>query len=179
MKKIVAVAVLVFIFPSCKKGDKTETPQVAICTTPLSCDIQQVYAANTAKVTVTNGIWGTVSSMEGNCMPVIGPGSTCKHCPVKRTVKIYTYTTTANAVLSAGLSGFYDSFNTTLVKQVDTGNEGFFQTDLPAGNYTLVIIENGKLFGNNSTDGSTGINPFTHTSGQQKVDFRMLYKAVF
>lgn len=161
------------LLTSCEKEDKQEAAP------PTNCDIQQTYTANAAKATVTNGIWGTVSSMEGNCMPIVGPGSTCKHCPVKRTVKIYAYTTTANAVASAGLFGFYDSFNTTLVKQVNTDNDGFFQTDLPAGNYTMVVEENGKLYGCGIGDGQNGINPFTHTNGAQKVNFQMTYKAVF
>ncbi len=173
MKKIFPILALLFILSSCEKSEQ-ETAQ------PAPCDIVQTYINNAAKATVSNGIWGTVSSMEGNCMPLIGPNSTCSHCPVKRTVKIYAYTTTANAVAAGGSQiGFYDSFSTQLIKQVDTDNEGFFQTDLPAGNYTFVIVENGKLFGNTSTDGQGGINPFNHVNGPQKIDFKMMYKAAF
>ncbi len=174
MKKLLSFLFLAVICLSCKKNEKQETLQPVV-----TCNIQQILAANALKVTIINGIWGTVSSYEGNCMPVIGPNSTCKHCPAQRTVKIYAYTTAANAVASSGLNGFYDSFNTTLIKQTDTDSDGFFQMDLPTGNYTMVIVENGKLFGNRSTDGQGGINPFTYTNGQQKVDFSMTYKAVF
>lgn len=174
MKKILPLIALLFAFSSCEKDEEQELVQ------PGPCDIVQTYINNAAKATVSNGIWGTVSSMEGNCMPIVGPGSSCKHCPVKRTVKIYAYTTTANAVASGGNQvGFYDSFNTQLIKQVDTDNEGFFQTDLAAGKYTLVVVENGKLFGSTITDGQTGINPFTYSSGVQRIDLKMTYKAVF
>jgi hypothetical protein len=180
MKKILPLMALLFVFSSCEKDEIKNANEHTECPDPFQCDIVQTYINNAAKATVSNGIWGTVSSMEGNCMPMVGPGSTCSHCPVKRTVKIYAYTITANAVASSGNQiGFYDSFNTQLIKQVDTDNEGFFQTDLPAGKYTLVVVENGKLFGSTITDGQTGINPFTYTSGAERIDFKMMYKAVF
>ncbi len=99
---------------------------------------------NSAKVTIKNGVWGTVSFMEGNCMPIIGLNTTCKNCPVRRIVRIYQYTT-ENQAIKSGIISFYDSFSTQLIKEVETDDNGFFQTELSAGEYTMVIIENGKL----------------------------------
>ena len=43
--------------------------------------------AISVKVTITAGVWGTVSQMSGNCMPIVGPGSSCRNCAVQRTVR--------------------------------------------------------------------------------------------
>lgn len=175
MKKILPLMALLFAFSACDKDENEELVQ------PAPCDIVQTYINNATKVIIPSGVWGTVSSMEGNCMPIVGPGSTCKHCPVKRTVKFYAYTTTANAVPTPGNNyGFYDSFSTLLVKQVDTDDEGFFQTSLLPGAYTMVVEENGKLYGCGIKDAQNAINPISFAGGgTQRVDFKMTYKAVF
>jgi hypothetical protein len=83
MKIVSGLLIIMCVCISCRKDDLPV----------IGCDIQKVYADNAARVTITDGVWGTVSSMEGDCMPMIPPsGSSCTHCPVKRTVKIYEYT---------------------------------------------------------------------------------------
>src|SRR5215211_564314 len=88
------------------------------------CNMPTVYEGNSAKVTITNGVWGNVSSMEGNCMPVINP-STCSHCAVKRTVRIYEYTLGSTATPYNNSTVFFTSLNTNLVREVQTDTEGF------------------------------------------------------
>ncbi len=171
MKKVLKYVVIIFtvlIFVQCNKKQTAKGCNV--------CDIQKIHALNATKVTITTGIWGTVSSMEGNCMPPIG--STCKNCAVQRTIKIYQYTTLSNATPSANSSIFYDSFNTALIAQVNADSEGFFQVNLPVGNYTIAIVENGKLYAN-GFDGNGGISPFSYSNGIQKINLTMTYKAVF
>jgi hypothetical protein len=174
MKKTILLLFAAGMIAGCHK-DNSSTE----CPLPISCDMTKVYNENAAKVTITNGVWGTIANMEGNCMPIINPANTtCKTCPVKRTVKIYQYTKASNATASAGSTIFFDSFNTPLVAQVDTDVNGFFQLTLPAGQYSLAIVENGKLYAN-TRDAQNGLNPFTLTSGAQKVNATMTYKAVF
>ena len=169
MKKLIGICFLVICLASCKKHH---------CD-PADCDIQKAYAENATKVSIINGIWGTVSSMEGNCMPMVPPGSnTCKHCPVKRTVKIYEYTLLSQATPSGNSPIFFDSFSTQLVAQVDADNNGFFQANIPPGHYSIVIVEDGKLYAN-GTDGQGGLNPITYSTGLQNVNLIMTYKAVF
>lgn len=171
MKIICGFCLLLFTLIGCDNDNHMENP--------AECDIQKVYTDNAKKLTIANGIWGTVSSMEGNCMPVIQPGSTtCKHCPVKRMVKIYEYTLLGNATPSGNSPIFFDSFKTRLIKQLDTDDNGFFQTSIPPGQYTIVVVENGKLYANGS-DGQGGLSPVTFTNGTQKIDLTMTYKAVF
>jgi hypothetical protein len=170
MNKVIIALLFALSFASCdKEKEKVKTE---------NCNIQQVYDQNAQKVTITTGVWGTIANMEGNCMPVVGPGSTCKTCAVQRTVKIYEYTLRSNATASANSTIFFDSFNTRLVAQVDTDANGFFQVNIPAGQYSITVVENGKLYAN-ETDGQGGLQPFTVGTGTVKANLTMTYKAVF
>ena len=100
MKNIIGICLLSICLLSCKKHHCKEK----------SCDIQKTYTTNAGKVSIPNGIWGTISSIEGNCMPMVPPSSsTCKHCPVKRTVKIYEYTLRSQATPSDNSQIFFES----------------------------------------------------------------------
>lgn len=169
MRPFITLLILGLLAGSCQK--RCAEP-------PVSCDILKVRAGNTSKVSITTGVWGTLSIMEGNCMPIIDPASTtCRHCPVKRTIRIYAYTT-RNQAIASGYGGFYDSFSTQLIKEKETDGEGFFQAALPAGQYTLAVVENGKLYAN-SADQQGGLNPFTIESSAKELNVAMTYKATF
>jgi len=162
----------ILLFAICCLGcDKTESPVPG-------CDMTQVHATNATKLTITNGIWGTVSNTEGNCMPMIGPGSTCKTCPVQRVVKIYPYTLRGQATASGTSGVFYSSFNTTMIAETTADANGFYQVNLPAGTYSVAIVEDGKLYVN-SFDNAEGLNPVTVGASTVKLNLNMTYKAVF
>jgi hypothetical protein len=171
MKKGLIFFLVSILFWSCHKDkgvpDKT------------GCDINKVYADNAKKVTITNGVWGTVSNIEGDCMPTVPIcNSCCRNCPVKRIVKVFQYTLVSDGVTTDPYKVFFDSFNTQFVTQVDTDDNGFFQVDLPAGHYTVVIVENGKLYAN-IRDGQGGLSPIIVTSGTHNLNLFMTYKATF
>ncbi|WHZ09068.1 MAG: hypothetical protein OJF59_002823 [Cytophagales bacterium] len=169
MKRLPFLLIMSLIFLSCYKESNTVTQ--------TGCDMQQVYADNAKKVTITNGIWGTVALMEGNCMPVVPPTpSTCKTCPVKRTIKIYDYTLQSQATPQIS-NGLYDSFSTQFIKEVNADDNGFFQVDIPPGHYTIVAVENGKLYAF-GFDGQGGLSPVTFTGGKQNINLTLIY-AVF
>jgi hypothetical protein len=169
MKSYIFSLLLATCLFSCKKN-KCENER---------CDIQAAYAHNATKATITQGVWGTVSMMEGNCMPVVDPNNTtCKHCPVKRSVKIYEYTLQSQATPVTNNSIFYTSFQTNLITEVMADEEGFFQATLPAGRYSIAIVEDGKLYVN-TTDGLSGLNPVEIQNGPVKHNVSMTYKAVF
>jgi hypothetical protein len=154
MKKIAGLLILMAIIQGCHKQK---------CDPETPCDLQKARTENAEKVTITTGVWGTVYLTEGNCMPVVREKptdpyiSTCKSCPVIRTVQIYEYTTRSQAEPYPSY-GPYDKFNTSLVKEVVTDSQGFFQASLPAGKYSIVIKENGKLYAY-SYDAQGGIAP--------------------
>ena len=169
MKKLFFIAISsIFIF-GCKKQH---------CERDL-CNIEKVYADNETKVTLANGFWGTVSMMEGNCMPMVPPtGSSCKHCAVKRTLKVYDYTTLSQATPAGNSTVFFLSLSTALITQVESDDAGFFQVNLPAGIYTVVVVEDGKLYAPLG-DTNQGLNPVTVSAGAKRFDVVMTYKAVF
>ncbi len=143
------------------------------------CDMLQVYANNAKKVTIDTGAWGTVSSMEGNCMPMVPPASgACSTCPVQRTVKIYEYTLYSQAVRADSSNIFFESFSTDLIAQADADKDGFFQVSIPPGRYTIAVVENGKLYVSGS-DGVGGLAPFLVQDSATNVNVMMTYKAVF
>jgi hypothetical protein len=73
---------------------------------------------------------------------------------------------------------FFDKFNKQLIAQVNKDENGFFQADIPVGRYSIVVIENGKLYAN-ARDGQGGINPFVFSSGTKNINLTMTHKATF
>lgn len=170
MKLVLLPALFLVLLGACKKDDRNR----------VGCNMAETWTANESKITISNGVWGTVSSMEGDCMPVIDPSENrCTHCPVKRTVRIYEYTNRSQANPSGGpYSSFYSSFSTQLIRELITDRDGFFQTELPPGQYTIVTLENGKLYAH-SADAQGGLNPLNVVNGKNKRDILLTYKAVF
>lgn len=144
----------------------------------LKCNIGEAYKNNEAKVSINQGVWGTVSFTEGNCMPMIGGSPDCKTCPVKRTIRIYEYATMAEATQDDQSPVFFKTIGTRLVKELESDDEGFFQAELAPGKYTIVVIEENKLYANGS-DGQGGINPVTVNNGAEKMDLNINYKAAY
>lgn len=164
MKHVVTFLIAVILFTACTKTD-----------------INKVTRDNKEKVSIETGVWGTVSFKEGNCMPGIGNIS-CRHYPVSRTVRIYNHTTVAQATPAESiLNGFYSQFSTNLVKEVQADNDGFFEATLPPGEYTLVVMENNKLYANLISGNGTlaAINPITITTGLVNKDVLIDYKAAY
>jgi hypothetical protein len=169
------ISLLIFVCTLLSGCDK----DAATSSDNLNCDINSIYNLNASKLYISSGIYGTVSSMEGNCMPMIPPANnSCTHCPVSRTIRIHAYTRIQDATTATGRPGFYTQVNTNLIKEITTDKEGFFQTELTAGQYSLFILENGLLHAA-STDGNGGLNPIAITTGKQKADLVMKYKASF
>lgn len=170
MHKYLPLVLLITIMQGCKK-DRVKNP--------YSCDVHKARAENVLKVSINKGVWGTITFTEGDCMPkIIGTDQlTCKTCTAKRTVKIYEYTTRQQATPNNS-QGFFDSFSTKLIKEVDADNNGFFQAELPAGKYSMAVIENGKLYVNVG-DVQGGLAPFTVTDGLVNYEVNINYRAAY
>jgi len=104
-------------------------------------------------------------------MPSIPLGSGCRNCPESRTIKVYQYTLATQAIPVAGSPAFFTSFNTSLVEQADTDEDGFFQVTLAPGRYSLAVAIDRKLYAN-SQDEKGGLNAFTVKGGIQKLNSR-------
>ena len=172
MKRLLPIVIASAVLAGCEKNTGSNEP-------PANCDITATLARNTTRIQIVTGVHGTISSMEGNCMPVVLPGSnTCTHCPVSRTLKIHAYTRTQDAVAAAGKPGFYQQVRTTLVREITPDADGFYQAELPPGQYSILILEDGLLHAP-FTDSNGGLNPVTVSTGRQKLDLVMKYKATF
>lgn len=163
---------LLILVASCFSCKKTTT----INTAGPYCDIEKIRVQNRAKVTITQGIWGTLSRMTGNCMPVIGPKSTCRNCPVQRAIRVYEYTLRSQAVRTDTVD-LFSSFSTRLIAEVNADADGFYQFELPAGHYTLAPIEEGRLYAG-GFDGQGGLEPFTVSTGREELN-PVIIRAVF
>jgi hypothetical protein len=158
--KAILLVLMLFCLVACEKDKKSTVKE--------GCNMVEVLQQNSRKVTIGSGIWGTTSLRTGDCMPTTGSSSTCSQCPVKREVRIYAYTTLPDAVQTPGTIA-YDSFKTQLIKTVTSDEQGFFEAELPNGKYTVVLVENGKLYAN-SFDGNGGISSGNVQQSKVNVD---------
>ncbi|WP_423128647.1 hypothetical protein [Gaoshiqia sp. Z1-71] len=127
--------------------------------------IAELHGYNQEKITIQQGFAGTLIMKEGNCMPMVGLNPSdngCRSYPVKRTIRIYEYTTADDV---EGYGPFFTAVNTLLRQRITTDHEGFFQVKLSPGTYSVFIEEDNKLYAN-SWDGQGGIRPVTVTKGQ-------------
>lgn len=106
--------------------------------------IFELYAHNEKKISVTQGCVGTITTTVGNCMPgerQIPP--VCVTYPVSRKIRVYEYTTHSQGKQSSHTA--YSSFETKLITTCVADSEGFFQTALLPGKYSIIIEEKGSL----------------------------------
>ncbi|MDX5436416.1 MAG: hypothetical protein LPK03_04440 [Pontibacter sp.] len=87
ISSLLTLALAALLVAGCtKENDATPSEQLT--------ENGDFYEQNKVKVTIIEGIAGTLTLKEGNCMPMIGTGSsTCKQSPVRRVIKVYPYTT--------------------------------------------------------------------------------------
>ena len=118
-------------------------------------NIVELSKHNEKKISITEGIWGTVILREGNCMP--GVVGRCFYYPVKREVLVYEYTK-LNETVQLSTSPFYSEVFTKLIATTISDEEGFFEIGLAPGKYSVFVKEKLYLY-SNLFDGSGGINP--------------------
>ncbi len=147
MKPLYLLPLLLLFLVSCEIEDDPN----------YSGNLDAIIENNRSKISINTGVAGTLLKVEGNCMPIIGPGSTCRTYPVSRTLNIYEYTTIKDV---EGWGPLYDGVNTKLVATCKADKEGFFQTEIKPGRYSIFICEGEKFYAN-SGDGYGGINPIT------------------
>jgi hypothetical protein len=114
-----------------------------------------------SKISITEGIWGTVLQREGNCMPFIGGvnPNPCKIFPVEREIWVYEYAIYEKDAIPITFV-FYEQVNTKFVSKTTSDEEGFFELELKPGKYSVFVIEKGLLYARGS-DGYGGICPVT------------------
>ena len=144
---------------------------LALATLLAACGATQNHS------TVTQGVTGTVTWLEGNQMPSVGPdnGKTSAK-PVVRTLHFYLPAKDGDARQA---NGFYANVSTKLVAKTTSDEAGNFAIKLPPGKYSVFIEEADGLWANRF-DGQGHINPVTVTAGQTttlniKIDYKAFY----
>ncbi|ULQ55240.1 hypothetical protein KJS94_11360 [Flavihumibacter rivuli] len=169
MRKLLLLLTLLVSISSCDKK-KQEAP--------AGCNVSSIEEGNKGRVSITQGVYGTIWFTEGNCMPGVGGTPDCRTCPVSRELRIYEYTVMNDVELSTKGGGFFSRFNTRLVATTRSDANGFFQLTLAPGTYTMAVVEDGLLYANRF-DRGTGIFPISVGTGVSQEDFPITYKAVF
>lgn len=125
----------------------------------------------------TGTLRGTVVFKRGNLMP--GPNRPpVKGQPVKREILIYELTKMAQATPRS--DGFYDSVKTKLVKKIRSDRQGRFRVSLPAGTYSVFVLEPGKGLYANVFDGEMNALPVDVRAGKTTtVEVEINYAAVY
>jgi len=124
-----------------------------------------------------SGIKGHLYLERGNRMPspddpIIPPKG------IKTTLYIYELTNLGQ-VSRDGVSAFYRSISTSFIKQVESAEDGSFQTPLQPGKYSL-FVKKGDLFYSNVFDGDNNIHPVEVKKGAvTEVNFKVNYDAVY
>lgn len=97
------------------------------------------------EVNVSQGMYGKVLLRTGNCMP--GPGlgdqereNDCEANPIETTVYVREPTPRDN------MESRYLAEETSLIKQVGTDKEGFYEVELAPGTYSVFVEDDGKEY---------------------------------
>lgn len=139
-KTFLLVLISIFVFGCFNPTDRRSIPEL--------------YENNITKISVDQGIAGTVIYMEGNFQPIVinAPDDftfydlgTCY--PVRKTVQLYELTATPDVKYSDTSQVFIDSIGTTMISQTVSDNDGFYQLSVPdTGKYSIFIVYGDQHF---------------------------------
>lgn len=101
------------------------------------------------------GIEGYIYELTGNQMPMKGKPTNNNKRGVKREIYIYRAT---SAKQTKGNTPLFDKVNTPLVLKTTSDQNGHYKANLPIGNYSVFVKEDGKLFAA-ETNGAGILNP--------------------
>lgn len=124
-----------------------------------------------------SGIRGHVFLVSGNQMPSPDiPASSGRG--IQTTLYIYELTN-INQTGRDGVSAFYKTINTKLIKEIHTDEKGAFKVKLKPGFYSL-FVKKGDLYYANIYDDKNNIYPVeVKKGGWSDIDFRADYDAVY
>jgi hypothetical protein len=124
-----------------------------------------------------SGIRGHVYLVQGNQMPSPDIPPTF---PKGIRIKLYIYElTNISQVSREGVSAFYKNISTSLVKEVESGEDGSYSARLKPGRYSL-FVKKGDLFYSSMFDDKNNIHPVEVKKGEMtEDDFRVNYDAAY
>jgi len=145
-----------------------------LCLTVLimSCSLQKEGVPK-----IKQGIYGSVTWLEGNMMPSPDAPKASNGGPVVRTLNIYEVVTFKEV---EGQAPLFTAIKGKLVKTVKSNSKGLYECELPVGTYSVFTVEpEGNFFANNF-DGNEQINAIKIEQGiTVKLDMQINYKAAY
>jgi hypothetical protein len=132
---------------------------------------------NDDQVTIEQGIWGDVWFLEGDFMPMCPSGTIT---PVVREIRVHSLTHRDDVVDGPNpYAPFYSEIHTDLIATIYSGTDGFFEVQLPPGQYSLFVVED-TLFYANRFDGTGHINPVEVLENEvTEILFEIDYEAAY
>ena len=151
------------------------TVQSGCGTSTSPCDgTAQVPPRNEERVSIEQGLWGDVWFWEGDFIPTCPTGSVT---PVGREMRIHEIASLSD-VVHVGNGVFYSEVNTPLAATVWSDANGFFQSSLPPGQYSVFVVEDALLYAN-GLNGEGHIFPIEVEMGAAtEAHFDITYLAV-
>jgi len=145
---------------------------ICLCLQLMNCSLQKDGTPR-----IKQGIFGTVTWVEGNMMPSPDMAKSTGARTIVREIKIYE---AVNFKQAKGEAPLYTNIDGKLIKTVKSNDSGFFECELPAGSYSIFTVEeDGKLFAN-QFDGNGLINAVNIKQGETvKLDIQINYKAAY
>ena len=130
-------------------------------------------------LTITEGVYGTVVERYGNWAPIIGSTHELGFRYLQRAVYVYERTNCQDLGDASGWGRLTpDNIPTRLIARTRSSRSGFFQIQIPPGEYSIFILEEGKLY-YHITDGEGGIQPLTVEPGETTEIELILDHAVY
>ena len=129
--------------------------------------------------TIRQGVYGYVYFWEGDFMPTYPPASHAGQItPLERVIVVHP-PTRFDAVKQVDYSPFYSWLQTPAISETRSNASGFFQIALPAGEYSLFVVEN-SLFYANGTDEQGYLWPVSVVKDSLTfVKLNLTYRATF
>jgi hypothetical protein len=123
------------------------------------------------------GLEGYVYKISGNQMPSPDIKPTAPK-GIKTILYIFELTS-INQVSRKGQSSFYTAIHTKLIRQVETGDDGHFKVQLPAGHYSLFTKKNDLYYANWFDDKNNIAPAAVEAKKMTRVEIKMDYGAFY
>lgn len=137
-------------------------------------------SCNKDALTISEGVYGTVIERYGDWMPMIGGNRDHGERPVRREVYVYekAYIQDLRDVFENGPYVAPEKMPLQFIAKTSSSKKGFYQIQIPAGEYSIFILDNGK-FQISGGDGYGWMCPLVIEAGQVKEVNLLLDHAVY
>ena len=134
--------------------------------------------------TINQGVYGVIMERYGDFMP----GASSEHGEryVRREIYVYEYTLPSQMTFTTPYWNAWEvtpeTMPTRLIAKTKSSKNGFYQIQLPAGKYSIFVLDRGMLNysrGYMGMENDGGMNPITINPGEVREYNYMLHNEVY